>query len=82
MAERYIQAYERLTGQTFVPGEQPAAERIAAQYGAVSRRSRSLVVAFVPILMGSRSDLKHAQTIAAALEKFGIDVGNPGCVGA
>ena len=28
--------------------------------------------AFVPILMGSRSDLKHAQTIASALEKFGI----------
>lgn len=26
----------------------------------------------VPILMGSRSDLKHAQTIAAALERFGI----------
>ncbi len=28
--------------------------------------------ALVPILMGSRSDLKHAQTIASALEKFGI----------
>ena len=28
---------------------------------------------FVPILMGSRSDLKHAQTIVAALEKFGIE---------
>ncbi len=28
--------------------------------------------ALVPILMGSRSDLKHAQTVAAALEKFGI----------
>ena len=37
VAERYIQAYERLTGQSFVPGEQPAAERIArnlAQYRA------------------------------------------------
>jgi 5-(carboxyamino)imidazole ribonucleotide mutase len=31
------------------------------------------MVAFVPILMGSRSDLKHAQTIAAALTKFGIE---------
>ncbi len=31
------------------------------------------MAAFVPILMGSRSDLKHAQTIAAALEKFGIE---------
>ncbi len=29
VAERYIQAYERLTGNTFVPGEQPAADRIA-----------------------------------------------------
>lgn len=28
---------------------------------------------FVPILMGSRSDLKHAQTVVAALEKFGIE---------
>ncbi len=29
VAQRYIAAYERLTGQTFVPGEQPAAARIA-----------------------------------------------------
>jgi hypothetical protein len=28
-AGRYIQAYERLTGLAFVPGEQPAGERIA-----------------------------------------------------
>lgn len=28
VAERYIAAYERLTGHTFVPGEQPAADRI------------------------------------------------------
>ncbi|HSH04507.1 MAG TPA: phosphoribosylaminoimidazolesuccinocarboxamide synthase [Anaerolineae bacterium] len=28
VAERYITAYEKLTGQTFVPGEQPATERI------------------------------------------------------
>ena len=27
-AERYISAYERLTGETFIPGEQPAADRI------------------------------------------------------
>ena len=31
------------------------------------------MAALVPILMGSRSDLKHAQTIAAALTKFGIE---------
>jgi phosphoribosylaminoimidazole-succinocarboxamide synthase len=29
VAQRYIAAYEKLTGQDFVPGEQPAAERIA-----------------------------------------------------
>lgn len=29
MAERYITAYELLTGQTFVPGDLPAAKRIA-----------------------------------------------------
>jgi phosphoribosylaminoimidazole-succinocarboxamide synthase len=29
VAARYIAAYERLTGQVFVPGEQPAEERIA-----------------------------------------------------
>ena len=29
VSERYIQAYERLTGQTFVPGSQPADARIA-----------------------------------------------------
>lgn len=28
VAERYIDAYERLTGETFEPGEQPAADRI------------------------------------------------------
>jgi phosphoribosylaminoimidazole-succinocarboxamide synthase len=28
VAARYIAAYEQLTGQTFVPGERPAAERI------------------------------------------------------
>ncbi len=31
------------------------------------------MTALVPILMGSRSDLKHAQTIADALAQFGID---------
>ena len=30
------------------------------------------MTAIVPILMGSRSDLKHAQTIADALAQFGI----------
>jgi len=30
VAARYIAAYEKLTGQTFIPAEQPAAARIAA----------------------------------------------------
>jgi phosphoribosylaminoimidazole carboxylase PurE protein len=30
-------------------------------------------MAFVPIIMGSRSDLDHAQTIAAELRSLGID---------
>ncbi len=34
VAERYVQAYERLTGQTFVPGEQPAQQRIARNLAA------------------------------------------------
>ena len=29
VAARYIEAYEKLTGHTFIPGQQPAAERIA-----------------------------------------------------
>jgi phosphoribosylaminoimidazole-succinocarboxamide synthase len=29
VAARYIEAYEKLTGLTFEPGEYPAAERIA-----------------------------------------------------
>jgi phosphoribosylaminoimidazole-succinocarboxamide synthase len=29
VAKRYIQVYEQLTGQTFIPGETPAAKRIA-----------------------------------------------------
>ncbi len=34
VAERYVQAYERLTGQPFIPGEQPAQERIARNLAA------------------------------------------------
>ncbi len=33
VAERYISAFERLTGQSFIPAEQPAAARIAAVLG-------------------------------------------------
>jgi phosphoribosylaminoimidazole-succinocarboxamide synthase len=34
VAQRYIAAYERLTGETFVPGAQPAADRIRANLAA------------------------------------------------
>ncbi len=34
VAARYISAYERLTGQTFKPGEQPVTDRIARNMGA------------------------------------------------
>lgn len=34
LATRYISAFERLTGQTFVPGEQPAGPRIARNLAA------------------------------------------------
>jgi phosphoribosylaminoimidazole-succinocarboxamide synthase len=36
IAERYISVYERLTGMTFIPGEQPAAERIARNLAGVN----------------------------------------------
>lgn len=37
-AARYIDVYERLTGQPFIPGEQPAAERIARNLMAFRRQ--------------------------------------------
>lgn len=41
VAARYIAAYERLTGQVFVPGEQPAADRIARSLDAYRMGARS-----------------------------------------
>lgn len=40
VAERYIGAYERLTGQEFQPGEQPAADRIARTLTTYDREDR------------------------------------------
>lgn len=37
VAERYIHAYESLTGETFVPGKQPAAQRIQRALAEVER---------------------------------------------
>lgn len=38
VAARYIAAYEKLTGETFVPGAQPAAERILKQLAVIGER--------------------------------------------
>ena len=46
MAVRYIDAYERLTGQTFAPGELPAAERV----------SRNLDAYFAAVASGSAAE--------------------------
>ncbi|MBI5089361.1 MAG: hypothetical protein HZB15_11030, partial [Actinobacteria bacterium] len=35
-SQRYVSAFERITGQTFVPGEQPAGPRIARAVAALS----------------------------------------------
>ena len=42
VAARYISAYERLTGQPFVPGAQPAGPRIAAALAAWEQRQQEL----------------------------------------
>jgi len=41
-ARRYITAYERLTGETFVPGAQPAADRIAAALQTVQQTTQQI----------------------------------------
>ena len=75
VAARYVAIYERLTGEPFVPGAQPAAERIRARRWRrllSARSSGGPTVSLVPIIMGSRSDMPHAQAIADALHGFGI----------
>jgi len=73
VAERYIAAYERLTGQTFEPGRQPAAARIASNLqGSGLAGQRASVELVVPIIMGSKADLAHAERIVAELSAFGI----------
>jgi hypothetical protein len=39
VAQRYIAAYERLTGEAFVPGAQPAARRIAGSLAHLGREN-------------------------------------------
>jgi phosphoribosylaminoimidazole-succinocarboxamide synthase len=39
VAQRYIAAYERLTGEPFVPGEQPAAARIRAALASLTTQT-------------------------------------------
>jgi len=61
LAGRYIELYERLTGESFVPAA-----------GGRGRIERALSQPLVPILMGSRSDLEHGMKVKSALEAFGI----------
>jgi phosphoribosylaminoimidazole-succinocarboxamide synthase len=69
VAERYIGAYERLTGETFIPGEQPALSRIARALEAYTHaQSQPLVV----LLLGSRADLDHAHKITKVLDELGV----------
>lgn len=74
VAERYISAYERLTGQTFVPGEQPALARIERNLEAYQSAQHSQAqTALVVILLGSKADMEHAQKIGNGLAELGID---------
>jgi phosphoribosylaminoimidazole-succinocarboxamide synthase len=61
LGARYVELYERLTGQAFVPAG-----------GGRARVERALSTPLVPILMGSRSDLEHGLKVKHALEGFGI----------
>lgn len=66
LAARYIELYERLTRETFVPRPAdagPVAEQV----------TRALTRPLVPILMGSRSDLEHGTRVKQALAEFGIE---------
>jgi len=62
LAGRYIELFERLTGEAF-----------AARAGSVvARVTSALTTPIVPILMGSRSDLEHGTRVKQALADFGI----------
>lgn len=62
LAARYIELFERLTGERFVPAA-----------GGRQRVERALSRPLVPILMGSRSDLEHGTKVKRALEELGVD---------
>jgi len=61
LAGRYIELFERLTGEAFVP-----------VLGGRARVEAALTKPLVPILMGSRSDLEHGMKVKSSLEAFGI----------
>lgn len=61
LAARYVELFERLTGQAFAPAG-----------GGRQRIEQALASPIVPILMGSKSDLEHGMKVKSALEHFGI----------
>ncbi len=61
LSARYITLYERLTGTSFRPA-----------LGGRRRVEAALSRPFVPILMGSKSDLEHGLKVKQSLEAFGI----------
>ncbi len=73
VAQRYITLFEKLTGQRFAYGAQPARARVehalADGIDGMLDADRPLV----PIIMGSASDRPHGEAIAGALAELGID---------
>ncbi len=73
VSQRYITLFEKLTGQRFAYGAQPARARVehalAGGIDGMIEGDRPLV----PIIMGSASDRKHGEAIAGALAELGID---------
>lgn len=66
-AERYIEVFERLTGETFVPSPAPRQGYLAAACAPLAAPAP-----VVPIIMGSRSDLAHGEKIRSALARYGV----------
>jgi phosphoribosylaminoimidazole-succinocarboxamide synthase len=61
LSARYIELFERLTGESFAPAA-----------GGRDRIERALSRPLVPILMGSRSDLEHGMKVKNALAELGV----------
>ncbi|MFO0749263.1 MAG: phosphoribosylaminoimidazolesuccinocarboxamide synthase [Myxococcota bacterium] len=62
LAYAYTELFEKLTQTAFVPGAQPAGERLV----------RHVSTPIVPILMGSKSDLEQGRAVEKMLSQFGL----------